>query len=62
MEQNTIEPTPIYWDGSSVIIGAFTDEGLPVLIPPADHKVPEVKAGRRLNYSEAELDEKFNNV
>lgn len=60
MEQNNISPTPIYWDGESVIIGAFTDEGLPVLIPPADHKTPEVKTGRHLNYSEAELDEIFN--
>jgi hypothetical protein len=36
-----ISPAPNYWDGESIIIGQWTDEGLPTMIPPADHKVPE---------------------
>lgn len=36
MEANTHNGQAGYHDGESIIIGAFTDEGLPVLLPPAD--------------------------
>lgn len=46
MEQKDISPTPIYWDGESIIIGSWDrGDGLPALIPPADHKTPEITDG-----------------
>jgi hypothetical protein len=59
MENSTT--TANYWNGESVLIGAFTDEGLPILLPPADLEEPAPSwSAHRKNITAAELDEKCN--
>lgn len=53
--------TTNYWNGESVIIGGFTDEGLPILLPPADlEEIAPSRSVKQNTITAAELDEKCN--
>lgn len=64
MEHSTTpEPTPIYWDGESIIVTGRDEDGLPTMLFPSDAQTYKPTApSYHDNFKAEDLDRKCTNV
>lgn len=62
MERNTPEPSPLYWDGESMIVTRWNDDGLPTMLMPSDTKIRPTEPSYHDNFKAEDLDRKCSNV